>query len=282
MSRRSTTLLLGLAIAAPILGSNWVSESATSVGGDTSVDCGTPPEYIPGKAGILVDWTHTKPNNKSLKSANGKCGAKWTGERFESCDADVVYEDSTCRHDYYRENGMQSTRVKVKVDRTTGAGGTATQKDETDPQWWWNPVVNIFDALPTVQVMKNTGESWVVDSTEAWTNQDPPVGNPYSLIRIHGTGGQGGAGSSNNPAPGATLTAGRAASEGGTTSDIFVAWTNPIGNTGSSAERKIRIEFHVYTDADTTADNCHVGSTPWEVFLASTMESWCDVGPNGN
>ncbi len=248
--KRVATLVLGLAIASPILAVGYVSVGSTSGGETSDVSCGA----IRGTLGILSGWTEVK-TTKKIRSLDGVCGALWDGERYELCSAlpEPVTEDSWCQHEYTYAGGK--TKVSIDLTAEMTASGTATRQNATDPSWFWVPTVQIHDAVPTVVLVHQDGTT---TQLEEWSE----ITNAYDHIAAHGTGG------SQNPAPGQTLAAGYSPDTGGNTSGQFVARTALIGG---PQWKFIRIQYHVYSSANRASDNARVND--WKVALTSTMET---------
>lgn len=243
------TWILGVSLAAAAHAAGFKSLAADSDGGTSDVSCDT----IAGVVGLVVDWTHTAPTNKSLRSENGECGATWNGSKVPMCALlpNNVREDSRCQHIFERDGG--STNVSISLTTAMLAGGQASQADVTDPSWWWNPSVDIYDSPPRIFLRDTNGNELEVgwaNITDAW--------DPISAV---GTGGALG------PPAGGTLTAGFAANPGGGTSGSFAATSGPIAQQQQWSE--IRIRYYVHSIANRSSDNAKVQG--WKVVLKSTM-----------
>ncbi|MGQ0614549.1 MAG: hypothetical protein ACT4PV_12510 [Planctomycetaceae bacterium] len=250
---RISAWLLGGAMALPILAAGFVADSASGAGGTSDVSC----ETILGSVGLLVDWTHSKPTNKSLRSTNGKCGATWSGSRYESCAAlpEDVTEDSFCRHQYNRSGG--STNVTITLTTQMEKSGTANRLQEADDSWWWTPSIQIHDVEPIITL-------WTDDLEESMMEGWDTITDAYDHVAAHGTGG------SASPAPGATLAADYAADTGGATSGSFAGSSGTIAQ--QSKWKFITVDYHVLSSANRSSDNVRVNGT-WRVALRSTMDT---------
>lgn len=260
--RITTSFALGAALAVPAFGAGFDSLAGSTVGAGVTVPpCGA----ITGTVGLIVDWTHTRPGNKSLNSANGEVGALYDGASPMLCPAlpMAMSATTTCRHTYNR-NGSGGAKFRIQTTSTAIASGSASVVNANNGPWWWNPSIDIRDSIPTITMLRADGS---VYGTAAW--EGAPA-DAHEQVWAINTGATANPGVDGNLTP--STTSGQV---GGGTPAAPLSGTMDAKtptNIGTSTQVKsIRIDWTFQTTTNRDADNANVSS--WKDVIRSTMNT---------